>query len=94
MVLYALNNQLGPQSSVMWRTGLIHAGDKGKRDAQNRRKARPIVVGLALRRIAERIPCAQMKDRFARVFTVARQLGVAVSSGVEAAWHTVMNGID
>lgn len=44
--------------------------------------------------VSASLACAQMKDRFARMFTVARQLGVAVSSGVEAAWHTVMNGID
>ena len=48
-----------------------------KFDSQHRPKARPIVVGLALRSITERIPCAQLKGQFARVFAVARQLGVA-----------------
>ena len=53
-----------------------------------------MVVGLALRRICERIPCAQMKERFARLFALARQLGVAVSSGIEIAYRTVTMALD
>ena len=71
----------------------MYAGDKQKIDKQGRQAARPIVVGLALRRIAGRVPCAQMRSQFAELFTKYRQLGIAVPGGVESAWHTVDSAI-
>jgi hypothetical protein len=64
MASHVLNGQISTQFQSAWCTGLVHAGDKGKLDSQHRPKARPIVVGLALRRITERIPCAQLKGQF------------------------------
>ena len=78
----------------IWQGGLLHAGDKQKQDDQGRQRARPLVVGMALRRIAGRLPCAQLKEEFASKFIKLRQLGVAVPSGVEIAFKTVQLAIE
>ena len=52
--------------------------------------ARPIVVGLAARRITGRVPVAEMKHFFAKLFAQLRQLGCAIPAGVEIAYHTTV----
>ena len=73
---------------------LVYAGDKEKTDSKGRQAARPIVVGMAMRRICGRIPCAQLKDDFARLFSKVRQLGVSVPGGLEIAWLSTEAAID
>jgi hypothetical protein len=85
----ALHGRFTGAFANMWRSGLVYAGDKGKLDKQGRQAARPIVVGMALRRITGRVPCAQLKDQISSLFLKYRQLGVAVPAGIEVAWHTV-----
>ena len=75
----ALNDEIPAEVSKIWRGGLLHAGDKQKLDSQGRPRVRPLVVGMAIRRIAGRLPCAQLKDEFASKFIKLRQLGVAAT---------------
>ena len=83
----ALNNQVTDGFAAIWRDGLLHPGDKQKKDAQSRPVARPIVVGLAARRITGRVPVAEMKYVFAKLFAQLRQLGCTIPAGVEIAYH-------
>jgi hypothetical protein len=86
----ALNSQVTDGFASIWRAGLLHPGDKQKKDAQGRPVARPIVVGLAARRITGRVPVAEMKHFFAKLFAQLRQLGCAIPAGVEIAYHTTV----
>ena len=90
----ALNDEVPAEVRKIWKGGLLHAGDKQKLDSQGRSRVRPLVVGMAIRRIAGRLPCAQLKDEFARKFVKLRQLGVAVPSGIETAFKTVQLAIE
>ena len=45
----ALNADVSDGFGAIWRAGLLHPGDKQKKDSQGRPVARPIVVGLAAR---------------------------------------------
>ena len=47
----ALNGDVSDGFASIWRAGLLHPGDKQKKDSQDRPVARPIVVGLAARRM-------------------------------------------
>ena len=90
----ALNGRISEGFATLWRSGLLHIGDKERLDSRGLKDGRPITVGLALRRITGRIPCAQLKYDFAKLFSSVRQLGIAVPSGIEAAFHTVELAID
>ena len=52
----ALNSQVSNGFANIWRAGLLHPGDKQKKDAQGRPVARPIVVCLAAWRIPGQVP--------------------------------------
>ena len=71
----ALSGELSEGMKAAWRSGLLHAGDKEKTDSKGRQRARPLVVGLAIRRICGRLPCAQFKKHFSGMFVKLRQLG-------------------
>ena len=73
---------------------VLHAGDKQRRTAEGYTAARPIVVGSALRRIVGRIPCAQLKFEFAKIFAEVRALGSAIPAGIEIAYRTVTLATD
>ena len=85
----ALNARISEGFASLWRSGLLHVVDKQRVDANGQKDGRPITVGLALRRIVGRVPCAQLKHGFAKLFSSYRQLGIAVPSGIEAAFHTI-----
>ena len=85
----ALNARISEGFVSLWRSGLLHVVDKQRVDANGQKDGRPITVGLALRRIVGRVPCAQLKHGFAKLFSSYRQLGIAVPSGIEAAFHTI-----
>ena len=57
----ALNGRISEGFATLWRSGLLHIGDKERLDSRGLKDGRPITVGLALRRITGRIPCAQRK---------------------------------
>ena len=86
----ALNAEVTDGFAAIWRAGLLHPGDKQKKDSQGRPVARPIVVGLAARRIAGRVPVAELKYFFAELFAKLRQLGCAIPAGVEIAYTTLL----
>ena len=90
----ALNAEVSDGFAAIWRAGLLHPGDKQKKDSQGRPVARPIVVGLAARRIAGRVPVAELKYFFAELFAKLRQLGCAIPAGVEIAYHTTVLACD
>ena len=90
----ALNAEVTDGFAAIWRAGLLHPGDKQKKDSQGRPVARPIVVGLAARRIAGRVPVAELKYFFAELFAKLRQLGCAIPAGVEIAYHTTILACD
>ena len=90
----ALNGQISEGFAGLWRSGLLHVGDKERLDREGHKDGRPITVGLAIRRIAGRFPCAQLKYEFAGLFAKLRQLGIAVPSGIEVAFHTVQLAVD
>lgn len=90
----ALHNKFSGQMARAWRSGLLYAGDKQKKDEKGRPVARPIVVGMALRRICGRIPCAQYRSDFAKLFKQIRQYGVAIPAGVDVAYSMVKSTIE
>ena len=90
----APNSSASDGFAAIWRAGLLHPGDKQKKDAQGRPVARPIVVGLAGRRITGRIPVAELKYFFAQLFAKLRQLGCAIPAGFEIAEHTIALACD
>ena len=58
----ALNGRISEGFATLWRSGLLHIGDKERLDSRGLKDGRPITAGLALRRITGRIPCAQLKE--------------------------------
>ena len=89
----ALNGRLPQPVQKVWRTALVYAGDKQRPVSKTdpRKAIRPLSVGMALRRIAERVPAAQLRAKFADKFKSLRRLGVAVLSGIEIAYRIVDN---
>ena len=67
------------------------AVDKGRLHKEGpfkgQKALRPVVIGTALRRIAERVPAAQLRSKWTSLFSRYRQFGVAIPSGVEIAYH-------
>ena len=78
----------------VWRSGLLHAGDKQRLDQEGQKDSRPITVRLAICQIAGRILCAQLKYEFAGMFAKLQQLSIVVLSGIEVAFHTVQLAVD
>ena len=89
----AVNSQVTDGFASIWRAGLLHLGDKQK-DDQGRPVVWPIVVGLAARRITGRVPVAELKYFFAKLFAQLRQLGCAIPAGVKIAYHTTAMACD
>ena len=91
LVFNALNGNLPEPVVRVWRSALVLAIDKGRLHKEGPFKGqtalRPVVIGTALRRIAERVPAAQLRGRWAQLFARYRQFGVAVPSGVEIAYR-------
>jgi len=90
----ALSGRLSEGARFQWQCGVLHAGDKQRRTAEGYTAARPIVVGSALRRIVGRIPCAQLKFEFAKIFAEVWALGSAIPAGIEIAYRTVTLATD
>ena len=90
----ALNSHVTDGFAGIWRAGLLHPGDKQKKDAQGCPVARPIVVGLAARKITGRVSVTELKHFFAQLFARFRQLGCAIPAGVEIAYHTTILACD
>ena len=93
LVFNALNGNLPEPMVKVWRSALMLAVDKGRTHKEGPFKGqtalRPVVIGTALRRIAERVPAAQLRGRWAQLFSQYRQFGVAVPSGVEIAYRQI-----
>ena len=91
LVFNALNSNLPEPVVRVWRSALVLAIDKGRLHKEGpfkgQKALRPVVIGTALRRIAERVPAAQLRGRWAQLFARYRQFGVAVPSGVEIAYR-------
>ena len=90
----ALKGQVADGFAGIWRAGLLHPDDKQKKDAKGRPVARPIVVGLAARRITRRVLVAELKHFFAQSFAQLRRLGYAIPGGIEIAYHTTILACD
>ena len=64
LVFNALNGNLPEPMVKVWRSALMLAVDKGRTHKEGPFKGqtalRPVVIGTALRRIAERVPAAQL----------------------------------
>ena len=54
----------------------------------------PIAIGEVLCRLASRICCASIRDRFPDVFVPYGQVGVGLKGGLEAAIHSMLSFID
>ena len=91
LVFNALNGNLPPPMVRVWRSALMLAVDKGRVHKEGpfkgQKALRPVVIGTALRRIAERVPAAQLRSKWASLFSRYRQFGVAIPSGVEIAYR-------
>ena len=74
----SLNRRISEGFADIWRSGLLHVGDKQRLDCEGQKDGRPITVGLAIRRIAGQILCAQLKYDFAGLFAKLQQLSIAV----------------
>ena len=72
----------------------VQAGGQASCAHRGRPVARPIVVGLAARRVAGRVPVAEIKHHFAKKFAQLRQLGCAIQAGVEIVYHSTVLACD
>ena len=80
LIFNALNGNLPPAVVHVWQSALMLAVDKGQLHKEGPFKGQKalwlVVISMALRRIAERVPAAQLRSRWASLFSRYRQFGV------------------
>ena len=77
VVFSALNGNLPASMVRVWRSALMLVVDKGRLHKEGPFKGQkalwPVVISTALRRIAERVPAAQLRGKWAALFSQYRQ---------------------
>ena len=67
LVFNSLNGNLPPAMIRVWQSALMLAVDKGRLHKEGpfkgQKALRPVVIGTALRQIAERVPAAQLRSK-------------------------------
>ena len=83
-------SMLSDDFRAVFRTGVCFAGDKQKKDRMGRQAARPIVCGLALRRVVGRVIATQMRVAWTTGLAMFRSV-MGVPAGIEIG-HNVVKG--